>query len=90
MDKVILESRRFKLIESRRIKSGRFHGKPYYRLAVDIWWPPMGMSPDEFLEAVRDVVDPDKCRGNQQTKSWKYDSRKRAEQHYLLLVMMWI
>lgn len=83
MDKVLATNGKFTLMQRRKQRHGRFTGKPYYVLTVKQTYD------YSFVEAVRDIVDPTRCRAGAQGRNWKYDSRSRAESHYLMLVLKW-
>jgi hypothetical protein len=84
MNRILHESKHFKLTEIRHRKQKKDSRKPVY----EIKWHGIG-APFATAEEVRDVIDPLRNIGGHGARRWQFRDLKTAEKKYMMLVMRW-
>lgn len=86
MNKVIHKNEYFVLTKERHRKNPT---ATHWRIAVK---SSPGSTPseiDEFLESVRDMVDPNRNRSGHHGRHWKYRTQELAEKDFTMLTLRW-
>ena len=79
MRKRLHESTHFRLQQEHNSK-----GRKFYRI---VWWNWIDLH--DQVNAVRDIVDPQRNKSGKNGSSWKFSNRAKAEQMYMMLLMRW-
>ena len=80
--KMLLDSDHFTFLEYKNRKTGKTH----YTIRAKTRWVPGANA--TWLE-LRDYFDPNHCRGSKTGVTWKYASKKEAEQLIMMAIIKW-
>lgn len=85
MNKVLHESRYFKLTEIRHRKQKKDSRNPIYEIK---WHDVLGCGYG-YGEEIRNIVDPLRNIGGDRGKRWCFKDLKTAEKKYMILTLRW-
>ena len=85
MKKIIRESAHFKFIHSKHSPPGNANARPIYIIDARKGWS----AADLDMEAVRDIVDPQRSISGKNGTRWKFRNYEDANKLWVYLMLRW-